>query len=74
MSYNTTAQTCADIDELHRRISELTADNGALRAQQHDLIRARDAACADARMLRGELETAKNELHTARALAERRGW
>lgn len=74
MAEPTIAQTCADIDDLHRQIAALTADNGALRAQHHDLVRARDAACADARMLRAELETTKTALHTARIGAHKTGW
>lgn len=74
MTAQTIAATCVDIDDLHRQITQLTADNGALRAQQHDLVRAKEAACADARMLRAELETAKNELHTTRLASTRRGW
>lgn len=88
MTAQTMAGTCADIDDLHRQIAALTADNGRLRGQQHDLVRAREAACADACMLRDELKAANNknarlgaendrlrgERDTARACSPQRGW
>jgi hypothetical protein len=74
MSEQTMPRTCVDIDDLHRQIADLTRVNGELRAQHHDLVRAKEAACADARTLRRELETAHSELHTARVRATRNGW
>lgn len=48
----TMSTVCADIDDLHRQIVALTAENARLRS---------------------ELETANNELHTARVTANRTG-
>jgi regulator of replication initiation timing len=75
------SRTCDDIDALHRQIVELTtannelrAENGRLNGQQHDLVQAKEAACADARRFSAELDALRIERDSERARANRRGW
>jgi hypothetical protein len=74
MPEQTMPQTCVDIDDLHRQVADLTRENGELRAQHHDLVRAKEAACQDARTLRDELKATKTEFSKARAGDFGNGW